>query len=406
MRLQTSTLFNAYKRAIETNVAKVTSKNISVTGGSDQLQSFVNNVDTTGRSLNEFTKDLLRSSMNHGVSYILVDYPQINESGAAIGNPYFVDISAQQVISIRSTRVNGFEELIYFKYYTTGLAKFSNWDEETEDEVVETREYFKNERGKISFRVKQLENTNTGDHWITTKEGTMTGVVHIPIIPLYSNRTAFMMGEPLLQDLAELNIRHWQSSSDQQWVLHFARTPILFAKGMDLTDENGRPQSLNVGPNSVVTSSRSDADLKYVEHAGQAIASGQEDLKLLEDQMAVMGLDLSVDRTGNMTATGRAIDAAGADSILKSISVQLEDTLTTALLLIEMYFVDSTDFMVEVNKEYIPVFGNTDMEDIFTMWREGLISASQVLEEAKRRNVVCDKYYVDDAINTVTPNSE
>lgn len=406
MRLSTSTLFNAYKKAVETNVGKVTSRPIRVEGGSTMLQEFTKNVDATGRGLNEFAKDLLRKSINHGVSYILVDYPKSME-GLTMADvnrikPYFIDIEAQQVMSIRSRSNGSSEELVYFKFSTVTVPEFRDWDSEEDEQVTQIREFMKNDDNVVSYRVKEKKNLG----WVTTDEGVMQGLTFIPIIPMYANRTSYMLGEPLLNDLAELNIRHWQSSSDQQWVLHFARSPILFGTGIDDRDENGNKQAINVGPNSVLLSDRSDASLSYVEHSGSAINAGRDDLKDIEDQMAVMGLDIAVDRTGNMTATGRAIDAASADSILKSVAGQLQDTLTAALLLVEIYYGSTTPFTVDVNQEFIPVFDQKEMGDIWEMYREGLITASDVLKEAKRRNLLSPAHVIDQNITATQTNQE
>ena len=397
MRLKTSTLFNAYKKAVETNVGKITSRQIQVEGGSQYVTDFISNVDSTGRNLNEFSKDVLRSSINHGISYILVDFPR-DTTNITLENikdvkPHFVDISAQQVMSIRSQRTRGSEELIYFKFSLSSVPAFDNWDTATDETVDQIREFAKQD-GQILFRVKEKQTNG----WVTVEEGTMSGLDFIPVVPVYGNRTAFMMGEPLLNDLAELNIRHWQSASDQQWVLHFARSPILFLQGIDDRDENGNKVQINVGPNSVVATDRTDADMKYVEHGGAAIDSGRQDLQDIEDQMAVMGLDISVDRTGNMTATGRAIDAASADSILKSVALQLEDSLTAALLIVEMFYGSTTPFTIDVNKEYIPVFDQKEMGDVWEMYRQGFITAGDVLKEAKRRNLITPQFIIEEEL--------
>jgi hypothetical protein len=50
---------------------------------------------------------------------------------------------------------------------------------------------------------------------------------YIPFVPLYGTRLAFMMGISPLRDVAYLNVKHWQSQSDQDTILHVARVPIL-----------------------------------------------------------------------------------------------------------------------------------------------------------------------------------
>ena len=406
-RVGTSTLFNAYKKALETNVGRITAKPIQVEGGSVNLEGFVDNVDSTGRSLNEFTKDVLTDAMNHGVAYILVDFPR-DTAGITLENintirPYFVDISAPQVLSIRSANTRGIEDLVYFKYAVTTQYAFDGWDDTDASEVQQIREYQKVD-GVVSYRVKEQQQVegSTESTYVTIEEGVMGGLTNIPIIPVYANRTAYMMGAPLFNDLAELNIRHWQSSSDQQWILHFARAPILFAKGMEDTDENGLKVNIVVGPNSVVLSDRADADMKYVEHGGTAIASGQADLDSVEDQMSVMGLDVAIDRTGGMTATSRAINAAGSNSLLQSVAVQMEDSLITALMLVEMFYNSTTPFTVDINKEYIPVFDSNEMKDVWEMYRNNMLTASDVLREGKRRNLLTPSHIIDDDFNTKT----
>ena len=114
----------------------------------------------------------------------------------------------------------------------------------------------------------------------------MRGINAIPVAPVYLNQTGFMCGSPPLMDLADLNITHWQSSSDQRNILHVARVPILFASGVAEDIE------LVVGANAFMRASDPQARLEYVEHSGAAITSGKDDLKVLEFQMQAMGLQL------------------------------------------------------------------------------------------------------------------
>lgn len=399
MRLHTSTLFNAYKQSILTNVGRITSKQIQVETNSNLCNEFVKDVDTTGRSLTQFSKDLLIKSINHGVAYVLVDFPQTQKSitmeQITSYRPYFVDISAQQILSVKSDRINGREEVVYFKYSTVAKTTFQDWDDEIDTDVEQVREYMLKD-GVVSYRIQQ----ESDGGWIVVDQGVMSGLTRLPIIPLYSNRTGFFLGEPLLEDLADLNIRHWQSSSDQQWILHFSRTPLLFAKGFDTVDENGIKQEISVGPNSVVSTERTDADLSYVEVSGAAINAGRQDLMDLEDQMTVLGLDVAVDKTGSMTATSRAINASATDSVLRSIALQLEDVLTQALFLVHVYYNSSEPYSVNVNKEYIPVFESNEMKEIWEMYRNNMITAGDVLKEAKRRNVLTPKFEISEQLQT------
>ena len=398
IRLERSTLYNKYKNSVEANVGKITSTPVQLEGGSTFLQEFKKNVDSTGRSLNEFAKDVLKSSINHGVSYILVDFP-VDTDGITLANmkdvkPHFVDINATQVLSIRSSRINGIEELIYFKFSLQTQEAFESWDSQTDTYTDQIREFAKVDN-QVVYRVKQ----KTANGWETISEGTMAGLEFIPIIPMYSNRTGFMMGEPLLNDLAELNIKHWRVTSDQQFGLHYASNPLLVLKGIDNRDENGNKVDINVGPNSVITTERADADVSFAEHSGSAFNTLANFIETIERQMETMSLNLSVDRTGNMTATGRAIDAASASATLKSVAVQVEDTLTAALLIVELFYGSTAEFTVAVNKEYIPVGDTKDMSIIQDIFNMGILTQGDVLREAKRRNLISPQFVIAPELN-------
>jgi hypothetical protein len=91
--------------------------------------------------------------------------------------------------------------------------------------------------------------------WVLHAEGTTT-------LPTSRSRRSistapgFMTGEPPLEDLADLNVAHWQSQSDQRNILHVARVPILFGAGFD-----ERAATLVVGAGTMARSSDPDAKL-------------------------------------------------------------------------------------------------------------------------------------------------
>jgi hypothetical protein len=69
----------------------------------------------------------------------------------------------------------------------------------------------------------------------------------IPLVTLYTKRTGFMRGSPPLLNLALLNIKHWQSQSEQDNILHVARVPILSVYGL------AEGQELTIGSSSAMS---------------------------------------------------------------------------------------------------------------------------------------------------------
>ncbi len=64
------------------------------------------------------------------------------------------------------------------------------------------------------------------DQWETSRKD-------ITPVTLYTKRTGFMCGSPPLLNMALLNIKHWQSQSEQDNILHVARVPLLTVFGLE-----------------------------------------------------------------------------------------------------------------------------------------------------------------------------
>jgi hypothetical protein len=185
-----------------------------------------------------------------------------------------------------------------------------------------------------------------------------------------------------LLDLAYLNVKHWQSQSDQDTILHVARVPILAITG---ADEN---TSLTLGASTAIRLPQG-ADMKFVEHTGHAIAAGEKSLESLQEQMIETGAELLVKRPGKRTATESANDAEANMSELQRIAEGFEDSLDQALQIVADYARLPSGGNVSLFKDY----GAATMTDasatlIMDLALGGLISHETALTEFKRRGVL------------------
>jgi len=227
----------------------------------------------------------------------------------------------------------------------------------------------------------RLYRQDSKKHWAVVDEYT-TEAPEITVIPFYAQRTGFFTGEPVLEDLTDVNIAHWQSQSDQRNILHFARVPILFASG------RGDDEPLTISAGTAVVSRDVGATLQWVEHSGKAIDSGRQDLKDLEFQMQTLGLQLLVARA--QSATGAALDAVKETSTLAMMADSLKDALEQALQWMAFYAgLGEVSITVDVNKE----FGVTMMtpQEVLAMQKDvamGYLTLETYFEERKRRGVL------------------
>jgi hypothetical protein len=154
-------------------------------------------------------------------------------------------------------------------------------------------------------------------------------VREIPVVCFAPGRTGFFIAEPPLEELAWLNVMHWQSSSDQRNILHFTRCPLLAGDSLpdDAKDEKG--QVVTIGPNNLILGI---PNLRYVEHSGAAIGAGRQDIEDIEARMSIVaGRVLTKDPGPNTSATQSALEAKDGSSKLRQWAGDFQDRLEEAL---------------------------------------------------------------------------
>lgn len=389
-RLNRTVLFNGFAKTVVDMVGRIFAKPVQV--GDDvpsQIKALCDNVDLTGRDLNTFAYDVAFDAMAAGVSFILADMPPPLPEGATLADeiatgrrPYWVHVKAEDLIGWKTATVNGREIPTQIRI----LECVDEPDAETpyEDKRIE--------------QVRVIEIETAGCVWTTFRKDAegkwsafangMMNVPEIPITPVYFKRCGFFDAVPPLADLAELNLAHWQSSSDQRNILHVARVPILFAAGWDEKAE------LTVGAGTFARATAPDSKLSYVEHSGAAIESGRNDLKDLETQMQAMGLQLLVNKPA-ATATGEIRDDVKENSALFMMADALEDALEGAMAHLAAFMgIPAPEAgSINVNKEFGGFSaGAVDQNTLLTMCERGLIAHETLLREMQRRGVLADDF--------------
>jgi hypothetical protein len=391
-RVKRTTLFNAFTKTVEDMTGKVFAKPIVLKDDvPKQIVDYAEDIDRGGRHINVFARDVFFDGMQAGISYILVDMPEgteqptgrpatVAEEKSAGLRPYMVHITVEQILGWKSEVKAGVETLTQLRI----SEMVSEPDGEFHEKQIEQVRVL--EPGKWSTYRK-----DSNSKWIPYKNGT-NSLDKITLAPVYIKRTAFMQGVPPLEKLAELNVAHWQSSSDQRNILHVARVPILFGSGFPETAE------IVVGASQMVRSSDSNAKLAFVEHSGGAIGAGRDDLKDLEFQMQAMGLQLLVAQPGGKTATGEMRDDSKENSPLAMAARALGDGLEMALGFMAEYERAGTDGggSVEVNTDFgLSAASMAAIPSILSAYTSGLISRETAWQLLQRHGFLADDFDPD-----------
>lgn len=394
IRLQRTTLFNALKRTIEKLKGEVFSKDLAL--GDDvpaQIKDWCEDIDLQGKNESRLAQEIFKAALKDGVTHILVDYPQADgvttlaDEQAAVIRPYWVHIKAEQIIGWRFEVVNGKKELAQVRIRETQTVPDGDYG------VKEVNRIRVLERD--AFEIWEEQQTAIGEsQWVLVQVGTLT-LGFIPLVTvIFGECLSDMTATPPLEDLAYLNLSHWQSSSDQRNILHFARVPLLFGKG--LTDAQGKApgeedSNFEVGVNRLIHSTNPEADLKVVEHSGKCIEAGRQDLRDLEDQMALFGLTLMLPKGGQVTATQSSSDKSENDSALRGWAMILKDCLETALSYTAQWAkLGDKGGSVTVNTDF-RAFSGIDSTVLTQALNAGKIPMGLWLKEMQRRGVVSDE---------------
>lgn len=315
IRLKRAHLFPGVKDALRRVVGRPFTKPVTVQGDLPEAMAKVaENVDRAGSSLHCFARAAFRAGARYSLTHVLVDAPTFEgtptkeEIDVLNLRPYFAAISARDLFYWRFDRASdGARRLAEIRY------TFQDDEADAEGAVRTVKRIRRILRDTVETWIQR------DDKWALESSGpNRVGRIML--------RTAvFCPGdgddpfsaELPFGDLADVNLEHWQCSADQSALMRVARFPLLFfwEKNASSPDANGKPEKAKatqviVGPNRLTRSHAEEADFRFVEHAGAAVGSGVKELERLEERMVMLGLRPLVERTGDQTATGRAIDEA------------------------------------------------------------------------------------------------
>ena len=383
-RLSLSIVFNKFRDTIETVGEKPFSQPVKMMGEApEQLEVLEFNVDRTGKALTTFAKEMLNSAVTYGLTHVLVDFPQMPEGLTKeaeeqfAAQPVFIHVKPPNLIGWRTERMlNGHEKLIQIRILETVTVQDGNYTEVAEKRI-------------------RVYNEHTWELWAQDKKTQEFSLVDegthsfngVPLVTFYTNRDSYMMATPPLQDLSWMNLNHWQSSSDHKNILRFARLVILFISGLSEEEAKG----VQVGPQSVVATTNPEADMKYVEHKGDAINIGRTDLLDIEEKMEIASLRPMMKKTGSQTATARALDTAESHSSIHSWVNSLELALLECYKLAAEWTGEELpdDFKADIYSDFgLSMRASQDIEALIKMRAAGEIRRETFLSEMKRRDVL------------------
>ncbi|MDV7209916.1 DUF4055 domain-containing protein [Azotobacter beijerinckii] len=387
-RLSLSTLLPAYAETVGNMTSRVFAEPLQL--GDDvpeQIKTLCLDIDRAGNDLNSWAVEWFKTGLSHGLCHALVDYPQTGELRtraeeiAAGVRPYAVLVKPEQVLGWRSEG----GQLTQVRY-------------------IEAVEEPDGEFGvACAQQIRVLEpgywriyrRPDSSGAWVLHDEGT-NSLSRIPWVTFYTGRTGLMTAKPPLLELAHLNVKHWQSQSDQDNILHVIRVPILARFGYETVyDPSGRPLPAEFKISSgMLTDLPVTGDLRYVEHTGKAVEAGRQALQDLIEEMRMAGAKLlQKDKQQTKTAAQANEEAAQELSPLARMANHFADSVANVLQLMADYRGEADGGSVEMrgnfDQDYMP---EQSLPSLISMANSGKLSDETLFAEMQRRRVISDEY--------------
>jgi len=425
-----SFLLNAFDRTVQRLTGEVFSKELNKGENfNEALSEWCDDVDGEGKNLDRFSWEVFAAALSRGYTFLLVDYPAANIMVAEDGKPYFVDEDGTEKLFTK-----GLEKEKNYKPYLVHVlpknligcrtAVINGKRTLTQIRIKETTEEDEGEFGtKMVERIRVI-NRGSWQLWVKNdvdianvnqtekkedvfeleKEG-LTTLDEIPLISIFfGRRISAITADAPLQGLADLNLQHYQSASDQRNILHFARLVIFFGKLLQVDESTNK---VKFGANQLVHGNDPASDLKSVEHQGAAIGAGRQDLKDLEELMGMYGLTQMMPKTGNVTATGRAIDSSESNSALKTYALVFQDAINQAFYYVSLLLgIGENAGQILVNTEFSNIIADTSAEVLIKAYVEKILSREVVFNELKRRGMVANDTDFDEMVKAINEEKE
>ncbi|MHA2063678.1 MAG: DUF4055 domain-containing protein [Candidatus Thorarchaeota archaeon] len=395
-RLLTNILFNSLEITLDQFVGRPFSEPMKLNEDvPEDIASHSVNIDLQGSNINTFCRDAFREGLAKGFVHVIVDMPALTQEervdrtladDANDGRrPYWVIVKPENVIFAEADLVVTPDGEMREWYTHVRIRENIVRRVGFAQEVVERIRVLEPGVFQVWEKIKSKKKK---EEWRIVEQGE-TGIPFVPMLTYYSQRNTFLDSKPPLEDLAFMNVRHWQSMSDQINILTVVRFPMLAVAGA--TDVSG--SVMRIGPRQLLGTKDANGRFYYVEHTGRAIQSGLDELNKLEEDMMSYGATFLKQKTGNETATAKAIDSAEANSELQDMTIRFTDFVNNCLAVHAAWMNLPTGGTVELLTD----FGPDDLDDndtnILMKLRDGRdISQKAVIEAAIRRGILPEDF--------------
>ena len=378
VRLSKAVLSPFYKRLELLLAGMLTRKPVRLTDVSDQVTEQLFDVDLQGNDLQTWLFNTARIALRYGHVGVLVDAPRAGENG----RPYWITISPRELLGWRTEIADGRQRLTMLRIAETVTVPDGKYGEKDVERV----------RVLTPGAYEIHEKDEKGDYKIVD-EG-RTSLSEIPFAVAYANRTGVMESIPPLDDIAELNLQHYQVSSDLSNILSVSAIPLLAIYGFPQSAEE-----ISAGASEALALPES-ARSEYIEPSGNSFDAQFKQLEQIENKINGLGLAavLGAKLVGE-SAEAKRIDRSQGDSTMMVIAQQMQDLIDNCLRFHAQYLQEPVAGSSQVNRDFMGQrLEPQEIQALLQLYTAGTITQDTLLNELANGDVLSEDFDIEEEV--------
>lgn len=390
-RIKFASFYNFYNKAASSLLGKVFSKSPTLTDTVPEIiKTQCKDADLNGNDWTIVAEQYFSHAMDEGISWLLVDFhskenPEVEltmEQERELGvRPYWVVIPQHRVLGVDYAKNGEVYTITMFRYWASERIRDGEFGHKYVNRV------YVYEPNRIRIFEENPDSKNKDEKWFLYKDQPITlGLV--PATPLNLNPTGAFEALPPLEDLAEMNIEHFQIRSDQRRALSVASFPLLGVFGAKI---DSQPR---IGPMQAFTFESEKANMKWIESQGAHLRAGALELDVLEDK--IRNFALSFESPG-MYATATAVNVDSTDAVAPIIrwAYRLRDAMAQVLYYHAKWLKLPDGGVVDVDTSFIKSILTIEaLKILVEALKEGSITKEGFLSRLKEYGILSDRFDV------------
>ena len=395
--------YNATGRTHKGMVGQVFSKP-SKTEIPDTLQPLIDNVDGAGMNLDQQARRALSTVIAKSRAGLLSDFPTIDSeepvTRADVANlkPRIIYYHPGDIINWRESYWNGETVLSLVVLHETYVESDDGFETETKDQWRVLK--LDTEVGGVIVQVwiKGTDKSNTFELKSEAVLKDSAGVVftRIPFSFIGAENNDTEVDEPVLQDIAQLNIAHYRNSADYEESSYLCGQPTPVFSGLT---EKWVDKYMT---GKVILGSKSAVSLPEGASAQMLQAEPNnlpgEAMKKKEDQMKSLGAKLIEPGTVQRTATDAMLEADSESSVLSTVAENVSAAYRKAIYFCSLFIgqVEEKDIVYELNQDFaVNKMTAQERQQLVSEWQSGAITFDEMRTQLLKSGVANIEDHID-----------